>query len=427
MDPTGSRRTEVRFALAGDMMITSAVAGCARAEFRELVEKVREADVAAVNLETLFHDFEGYPAVHSGGIHVRANPALVEEVKWMGFRMVSLANNHAGDYGAASLLAHLHHVAASGLAHAGIGPNLTVARRHGMLESPVGRVALVSCTSTIPAGVRAGPGRDDVKGRPGVNPLRFETVEHLDGEGISAALRLESHLEQKSIAARDEVVIGGQRFRLAARRATTTSANEADLAAFLESIRSARREADWVIAAMHGHRNAPGDRGRPADFMKDCARAALDAGADFVFGHGPHVLRGIEIHRGKPIFYSLGNFIVQFAAMDRFAADAYECYGLGSDASPDDLRACLYRRAAEKGDEREWESVLASPIFVDGHLDRIELLPLLIESDGASPWRGIPMVAKGKEAARVINRLSELSEEFGTEIVMGDGMGRVVP
>ena len=57
----------------------------------------------------------------------------------------------------------------------------------------------------------------------------------------------------------------------------------------------------------------------PADFIPIFARAVIDAGADVFVGHGPHVLRGIEIYKGKPIFYSLSNFIFQ---NETAAADA---------------------------------------------------------------------------------------------------------
>ena len=49
----------------------------------------------------------------------------------------------------------------------------------------------------------------------------------------------------------------------------------------------------------------------PAEFIGAFARAMIDAGADLVVGHGPHLLRGLELYKGKPIFYSLGNFIGQ--------------------------------------------------------------------------------------------------------------------
>jgi len=427
LDVRNDKGGEVRFALAGDLMLAARVSDCTAPDFLELVAAMRSADVAAANLETLFHDFEGYPAVHCGGSHVRADPSLVEEVKWLGFRMVSMANNHAGDYGTQGILAHIDHVAASGLVHAGLGRNLESARAPGIMESRVGGVALISCTSTIPAGMRAGHDRPDVRGRPGVNPLRFETVELIDAETMAAVRHLESRMEKRTRVAReDEVVIGGQRFRRAASRGTLTCPHEGDLAALVASIRSVRDTVDWVIVALHAHRNAPGDRSKPADFIKTCARAAVAAGADIVFGHGPHVLRGIEIHEGKPIFYSLGNFVVQYDRIERHPADTYELCGLSPNASPEELRERMLKRAEQRSDERIWESLLATPIFSKGRLMRIELLPAIIEKDAASRWRGLPMLARGKEAARILEKMAKLSEEFGTEIEIRGSVGTVL-
>lgn len=264
--------------------------------------------------------------------------------------MVSLANNHAGDYGTESMLAHLAHVAASGLTHAGLGRNLELARAPGMLESALGRVALISCTSSFPGGTRAGMDRADVRGRPGVNPLRFETVELLDDEGMTAARLLQSKIAGKAVPVpAEEIVIGGKKFRRGIAPRTVTEPDSGDLAALLASIRSVRERADWVVVAMHAHKSEQGDRSRPAEFIQICARAAIGAGADIVFGHGPHVLWGIELHEGRPIFYSLGNFVVQYEGIDRFPAEAYERSGLGPGASPTDLR----RRWREVGDGRQ--------------------------------------------------------------------------
>ena len=70
----------------------------------------------------------------------------------------------------------------------------------------------------------------------------------------------------------------------------------------------------------------------PAQFLVTFARAMVDAGADLFVGHGPHVLRGIEIYKGKPIMYSLANFIFQNETLLRLPSENYETYDLGADA-----------------------------------------------------------------------------------------------
>lgn len=81
----------------------------------------------------------------------------------------------------------------------------------------------------------------------------------------------------------------------------------------------ARASADWVVVSVHGGREGEDAGGLPQGdeyFMQEYrgdlarfARMAIDAGASAVFGHGPHVVRPFELYRGKPVFYSLGNFV----------------------------------------------------------------------------------------------------------------------
>jgi len=66
------------------------------------------------------------------------------------------------------------------------------------------------------------------------------------------------------------------------------------------------------------------ERWLPADFLPTFAHAVIDAGADIVVGHGPHLLHGLEFYKGKPIFYSLGNFIFEHETLERMAADDYD-------------------------------------------------------------------------------------------------------
>src|SRR5947209_5966550 len=87
----------VSFAMTGDSIITRKLSIYSEPDFTKLIDLVRGADVAFTNLEMLFHDYESYPMHESGGTWMRADPALVKELTWAGFDLVSRANNHAGD------------------------------------------------------------------------------------------------------------------------------------------------------------------------------------------------------------------------------------------------------------------------------------------------------------------------------------------
>src|SRR5262245_38858825 len=164
------------FALTGDSIITRRLSVYNEPAFMRIIDLVRGADVAFTNLEMLFHDYEPYAMNESGGTYMRAEPALVKELVWAGFDMVSRANNHAGDYGVLGMNLTSKYVAEAGLVQAGVGQSLAEAREARFLETPKGRVALISVASTFTDHSRAGSTRGDMPARPGLNPLRFTTI-----------------------------------------------------------------------------------------------------------------------------------------------------------------------------------------------------------------------------------------------------------
>ena len=91
--------SDFTFALGGDALITRKLSVYKEPKYLNLIEMIRGADAAFVNLEMLFHDYEPYPMHQSGGTWTRADPALIHDFVWAGFDMVSRANNHTGDYG----------------------------------------------------------------------------------------------------------------------------------------------------------------------------------------------------------------------------------------------------------------------------------------------------------------------------------------
>ena len=176
---------EMSFALTGDSIITRRLSVYNEPAFTRLIDLVRGADVAFTNLEMLFHDYEPYAMNESGGTYMRAEPALVKELTWAGFDLVSRANNHTGDYGVLGMNLTTKYVAEAGLVQAGVGQSLAEAREAQFLETPKGRVALISVASTFPDHSRAGRTRGDMPARPGLNPLRFTTITTVTPERLA--------------------------------------------------------------------------------------------------------------------------------------------------------------------------------------------------------------------------------------------------
>ena len=205
-------RPAVTFALTGDSINTRKLSVYQEPEFTGLIDLVRSADVAFTNLEMLFHDYESYPMNESGGTWMRADPALVRELSWAGFDLVSRANNHAGDYGVGGMRLTTKYVREAGLVQAGVGESLAEAREARFLDSPKGRIALISTASTFPDHSRASDSRGDIPARPGLNPLRFTTTNTVTRDRLEALRSVARELGLRPPDQGDRLTLWGRRF-----------------------------------------------------------------------------------------------------------------------------------------------------------------------------------------------------------------------
>jgi poly-gamma-glutamate synthesis protein (capsule biosynthesis protein) len=221
----------------------------------------------------------------------------------------------------------------------------------------------------------------------------------------------------------------GARFRRSERFAVATKAKAADLEANLRWIGEAKRQADWVIFSLHNHEFGPAGAltaatnvgmEEPAAFVTEIARAAIDAGADVVAGHGPHLTLGVEIYKDRPILYSLGNFIFQNDNVPVFPAESYQRFGLDEKATPTDFLD------ARTGNETRgfpaaaeyWHGLAVVCDFRGGKLARLDLHPLDLGHGRTRAQRGRPMLAEGKTAAAILDRVKRLSERYGTVVAI---------
>ncbi len=144
----------------------------------------------------------------------------------------------------------------------------------------------------------------------------------------------------------------------------------------------------------------------------------VDEGADLVVGHGPHLLRGLEVYRGKPIFYSLGNFVAQNDLVHKLPAEAFERFRVDPDKTPGELFAARSQgdRRGFPADERYWQTVVPSCKFASGQLCGVELVPVALGYGEPVHRRGRPRRATGDEAAAILARFARLSEPFGARL-----------
>jgi poly-gamma-glutamate synthesis protein (capsule biosynthesis protein) len=309
-----------------------------RDSFDEMKEALRGADVTFTNLEAPIRTSQRVPLVKQGITAHGATPAVLDALKDLGFNLLSLSNNHVWDVGERGVLDTLTEVDKRKFVHAGTGRQLDEATAPAYLETPAGRVALVAMASgglmpDAPAAAR----------KPGVNELRYDGKEW----------------------------------------------NQQDQARILASLKTAKEKAPYVIVYQHNHYWAE-DMLETPPWMKEWARRCIDAGATIFVAHGVPTLHGIEIYKGRPIFYSLGNFIFHTREMTRWPALV-------------------------------WRSVFADLRLGRGQLKGMTLTPILLNEQGTAgdtffQTRGAPRLAHGEEAASILNRLAKLSGDLGTTL-----------
>jgi len=423
-------------ALTGDSIITRKLSVYDEPEFLDMIELIRSADVAFTNFEMLLHDYEPFPMSESGGTWMRGDPALADELVWAGIDLVSRANNHTGDYGTLGLELTTKHVEAAGLVHAGVGMSLAEAREAKFLETPKARVAFISVSSSFRDHMRAGAARDNVAARPGLNPLRLKTTYVLP----------ERHYEQVRESAdalgefRDQdgnprgekpdqpgnMQVFGRNFAMGDEATIARESNVDDVAAIAAVVSNASRLADFTVITIHAHEHG-GRRELTPPFLQTFARGMIEAGADVFVGHGPHVLRGIEIYQGKPIFYSLGDFIFQNETLLRLPEDNYAAYDLDANSHVADFNDVRYDDDTKgfPALPEIWEAVVAVPTFVDKKLSSVALHPISLGYGEPRQVRGRPLFAEPELGRKIIGDLQRLSEPFGTEIELRRGVGYI--
>ncbi len=437
---------QFQLACAGDALITRKIEE-SDDEAAAVLDRVREADAGIVNLEMMIHDFDGYPASNDvarfSGTYLRAPGWVLDELSNAGFSLFAAASNHTGDFSHGGMLQTMRELEQRELSYAGLGRNLAEARAPTYVDTPGGRVALISACSTVTPGTEAGERAPEIGGRPGLAPLRLRTryvlpESKLDAlEAISETLGLERMKRERkdsglpaAYANDDDVfhflhVSEGHDYSLEFESGEEPNIYqvpyERDVQALLAQIERARRQADRVVVSLHAHEGENGHYNDPttAPFIPEFARQCVDAGADVFVGHGPHTVRGVEIYNGAPLFYSLGNFISQFEAIPKLPPEIYDRFDLGPEATPADVHEKILTK------REYWESVVPICTFGEDGVESIELLPIEQGYDEEPPRHGRPRYADEPTAKRVIERIAERSEPYETTISFEDGAGIV--
>jgi len=265
------------------------------------------------------------PLTHGGDpqgwkdVVIKGNPALAPAMGKSGINVVTMANNHAGDMGDSGLLDSFKYCEKAGITVVGAGKNLKTAQAGAVLKTDGARTAFLGFSDVLPVGYPAS------SSSPGTSPGR------------------------------------------------------ADINAVKNAIRAAAKKADYVFVGWHWNFEY---KRAPSYLESSEGKAAVDAGADIVFAHHPHLLDGVQAYHGGLIFYSLGNLV-----FSGFSGETAQTVLVKAKVTP--------------------------------HAVDAKLIPVQVSGSG------VPTVATGSTGLSILQRVKSLSAALGTTVTIKDNRGYV--
>lgn len=249
----------MRLAMVGDVMLGRLVNEVLKERtpdypWGDTLPLLRGADIRICNLECAISDRGEAWSATPKEFHFRSDAKNIDVLRAANVNAVSLANNHALDYGYDALIDTLELLDSAAIHHAGAGRTRSEAEQPAIVKTDKGKVGIIAFTDNEPAW-------ESTAEKPGVFYVPIEP-------GDVRAIHL------------------------------------------LELIRNTKNEVDLLIVSAHW---GPNWGYEPPPEHVPFAHAMVDAGADVVFGHSGHVFRGIEIYRRRPILYCVGDFIDDYA------------------------------------------------------------------------------------------------------------------
>lgn len=422
----------ITFCASGDFLIHIPVPED-HAGANALAAQIQQADVRLTNLETTVTEYDCYASSFSGGTPMTAAPALLGDVKRYGFQACGCANNHAMDFSFNGLLSTMRHLDEAGILRAGIGASLEEASKPATIETANGKVAFFAQTAVYYGNDsgRAGHGHDGILPRPGVNGLRHideclvtqEQMDYLKQLAHDTMINAEDELDAAFGYGKPDdgtFTFGSVKFRVANTTGKFSRCNETDMQRTEAAIAKAKESHDYIVCSIHSHQFPARAEHEVDYYVEEFAHRCIDAGADAVVGTGNHLLKGIEIYKGKPIFYCLGNFLFHPEYVKRISADVVEGFGFPLELSGEEV---VRRRKARATASMETSTVVYQSMLpfwtMEGKkLTSIRLLPVELAIDQPKGLRGFPSPAKPET---IYDHLQTVCKPYGTKLkINGD-------
>lgn len=427
----------MRIIACGDALFSSR--NLARRLDRKLVDELLHADAVFANAEFCCPKRDTPPMPRRFITAVK--PEVLDELVDLNIRLLSFANNHTGDFGWQGVIDTMEAAEARGLIHCGIGRSLEEARSARFLDTPKGRIGVVATSSTRSSEFAASSPGNGIAARPGLNPLRwgrayvlpdreFQQLRQIDEMlGTAASLREVASIEVMPDIGPDKfkfgsVFEGALQIERGERAHVRYFLDERDCWSILDNVQDAANRSDCVLVSLHTHEGTDDNwySPRPPSFIEEFARRAIDAGATAILGHGAHMLRGVEIYKGRPIFYNLGSLMMEFEAGEqRITPEMYEAYGFTKDSLPSHLHMSRVRDQSGKrigfyGDLRFSRGCIALCDFEPNNV-RVKLMPIDLDLNRPRPIeRGLPAIASAEVGYEIAQEMERMSEPYETMI-----------
>ena len=402
----------------------------------EITSYISQGDVRFFNLETTVNK-DTYANFFSGGTWLRTDKKVLSSLKEFDFNLTTGANNHCLDFGHEGLLQTIQNIDEAGYVQAGLGRNLREASMPKYLDTPQGRVALIACSTLFAPGGIAGEQSRLLPGRPGVNGLRVSTtlvVDESDIEGLKGIARKTGINISKEASIKSgyskplpegQFALGEMQFEVGDEPGLKHTINKADMQRIEKAIEEAAFFADYVLVSLHSHDRQFEDRDMPAKYIEDFAHRCIDCGAHAVIGHGPHLIRPFEVYKERPIFYSLGDFLLELENCELAPEEFYAQFGLTSDASMYELFKARTRDFT-CGLQRMpvmMEAVIPYFEMENGKLISLEVVPIELGLGMKHSQIGLPRIAKDNS---ILERYAKMSEKYGTKFEIKDGKAKLI-
>jgi poly-gamma-glutamate synthesis protein (capsule biosynthesis protein) len=203
--------------------------------------------------------------------------------------------------------------------------------------------------------------------------------------------------------------------------------NQFDLKDIMQAVHTARQNSDFTVFTIHAHQSATGEDDTnpvPADYLVQLFHSVVDAGADVVAGHGNHLLRGIEIYKGKPIFYGLASFVFSGRPAGlNMGGEPRLLSAPGPSGPPSDQSI---RQLGNGETLTMWESIIATTTWEGGKLKEIRIYPIDLNAAGSKP-KGVPSFASSPLAKKILEEMRRISAPYGTKIEIDGEVGIIRP